>query len=232
MSKVSANYPDYSSSNISIGGSSASTGVDKGVLTSGYNMSDSESAIYNYALNTLASILPNLNTFDNNTRSSIKSEVDAYQNSGIQKINDLYNSSLSGLENDVASRFGNLDNSLFKDELGSLESERANSVSSFAQDVLAKQSSLESDELTKRYALVNLLSGLSDDIYGNALKTISTSIGSSSSANNYNNDVYKALYDIKSTNTSSNNSSTLNNLLSSFLGSDKTSSLSSLLSLL
>lgn len=230
MSKVSSSYPSYSSSSVSVGDSTASTGVTNGVLTSNYNMSDSESAIYNYALNTLASILPQLNTFDPDTQSSIQSETDAYKNEGIQTINDLYNSSLSNLENDAVSRFGNLDNSIFTDNLSNLESERSNAVSSFAQDVLAKQSELESDELTQRYALVDLLSGLSDDIYNNALDTINTALGSSSDYNNYNSSLYDALSAIKST--SSNSSSSTSSLLSSLLGLSGNSNYSSLLSLL
>lgn len=233
MSKVSSNYPNYSSSQLSLGGSSASTGVTNGVLNSDYQMSESEAAIYNYALSTLASILPNLNTFDTDTRSSIKSEVDNYQNSGVQTINDLYASSLLNLENDAASRFGNLDNSVFKDELNSLEAERSNAVSSFAQDVLSKQSSLESDELTKRYALVELLSGLSNGIYSNALGAITTALSGSSSANSYNSRVYDALSAIESTNSSSSGSSSIANLLSGLLGgSESTAGLSSLLSFL
>lgn len=231
MSKVSsAKYPSYNSSAISVGDSTATTGVTNGVLTSNYDMSGNESSIYNYALSTLASILPQLNTFDTSTQSSIKSELDAYKNSGIATINDLYNSSLTNLENDISSRFGNLDNSIFNNNLDNIASKRADAVSSFAQDVLAKQSSLQSNELTKRYALVNLLSGLSNDIYSNALNSINTALGSSSSANNYNNDLYNALSAMSSTNSTSNNSA--NSLLSSLLGLSGNTSYSSLLSLL
>lgn len=236
MSKVSSNYPSYSNSSVSLGGSTASTGVKNGVLSSNYDMSDNESAIYNYALSTLASILPQLNTFDSDTQSSIQSEVNAYKDQGIGDINKLYNSSLSNLENDATSRFGNLDNSIFNDNLNNLESERSNAVSSFAQDVLAKQSDLVSNELTQRYALVDLLSGLSDDIYSKALNTISTALTGSSSENNYNNQLYDALSAMGST--KSNGSSSASSLLSSLLGLSGTtggntnSSLSSLLSFL
>lgn len=217
MSKVtSANYPSYSNGSASVGDSTAKTGVTNGNLSSSYNMSGDQADIYNYALSTLASILPQLNTFDPNTESSIQSQVNAYKNSGIEDINQTYNPMITSLENDISSRFGNLDNSMFGDNLSKIESERSKAVSSFAQDVLSKQSSLESDELTKRYALVNLLSGLADDTYNNALKTISTALGSSSSANNYNNDLYNALASMEKTN--SNSSNNTSSLLSSLLG--------------
>jgi len=233
MSKVSSNYPSYSNSSVSVGGSTANTGVTNGTLTSDYDMSDSESAIYNYALNAIANILPNINTFDTGTQSNLQSELDAYKDSGISDINDLYNSSLTNLENDAASRFGNLDNSIFSDNLDNLESERSNAVSSFAQDVLSKQSSLESDELTQRYALVEMLSGLADNTYDNALNAISTALSGSSSANDYNStEMSNAIAALKNTSTSSSSSSSLSSLLSSLLGSSTgtTSSLSSLLS--
>lgn len=230
MSKVSSpDYPSYNSSSLKIGDSTATSGITNGTVNSSYNMSDSESAIYNYALNTLATILPQVNTFDTDTQSSLQSEVDAYKASGINDINEIYNPMIKSLENDVSSRFGNLDNSIFKDDLGDIETKRSNAVSSFAQNVLSKQSELESDELTKRYALVNLLSGLADNGYENALKAISTALGSSTSANNYNSDAYNALSGIASTNSKSN--SNTSTLLATLLGltGNSTSSLSSLL---
>lgn len=217
MSKVSsADYPKYSSSAVSIGNSTAKTGVDKGILTSSYDMSDSESAIYNYALNTLANILPGINTFDTNTLSSMQSQIDAYKDSGIKEINEIYNPMIRNLENDIVSRFGNLDNSIFADNLNGIESKRADAVSSFAQNILSRQNELESDELTKRYALAEFLTGMVNNTYKNALNAINTALGSSSSANNYNNDLYNAISALQSTNSSSNVNP--NALISDMLG--------------
>lgn len=231
MSKVSsADYPKYSSSAINLGGSTAETGVTNGVLTSSYNMSDSESAIYNYALDTLASILPQLNIFDSSTLSSIKSSVDAYKDSGLQAINEMYNPMINSLENDIVSRFGNLDNSIFTDNLNNIEAKRADAVSSFAQDILAKQSELESDELTKRYALAEFLTGISNNTYKNALNAISTALGGSASANNYNNDLYNAISALQSTNSGANINT--NSLLTNLLGLSGNSGSSFLPSLL
>lgn len=194
MSKVSStNYPSYSGSSLSIGDSKANANLLNGVISSSYDMSDNESAVYNYALSALADILPQVNTFSTDTLSSLQSQVDAYKNQGINTINETYSPMITKLQNDIASRFGNLDNSMFTDDLNDIESSRANAVSSFAQDVLAKQSELKSDELNQRYALVNLLSGLSDDIYGNALSAINAALGGSSTANTYNSNLYNSL---------------------------------------
>lgn len=210
MSKVSStDYPSYSGSSLSIGDSKASANLLNGVITTNYDMSDNESAVYNYALSALANILPQVNTFSNDTLSSLQSQVDAYKNQGIDTINETYSPMITNLQNDIASRFGNLDNSIFTDNLGDIESSRADAVSSFAQDVLAKQSELKSNELSQRYALVDLLSGLSDNIYGNALSAINAALGGSSTANTYNNNLYNSLTNKYSTGKSSSNITSL-----------------------
>lgn len=218
MSKVSSvDYPSYNSASVSIGDSNAAAGLTNGTLSSSYNMSDAERAIYDYAQGTLASILPKLNTFDTDTLASFQSQMDAYKNSGIQSINEMYSPMIASLENDVASRFGNLDNSVFMDNLDDIESKRSDAVSSFAQDVLAKQSSLEDEELNRRYNLVNLLSSLSNTTYDNALSAISAALGGSSTVNSYNSNLYNTLSK-QSTNSGSDLSSaagTLGSLLSS-----------------
>ena len=229
MSKVSSNYPSYNGSSVAVGDSTATTGVTGGILNANYNMGSNEAAIYNYALSTLANILPQINTFSTDTQNTMQSEMNAYKNSGVNAINQIYNPMIASLENNIASRFGNLDNSIFANNLNNIESQRSNAVSSFAQDILAKQSDLQSSELTKRYALVNLLSGVSNNTYNNALNAISTALGSSSSANNYNNDLYNAVSSIASTNSNSNN--TPNSILSALLGLSGNSNYSSLLGL-
>lgn len=229
MSKVSSNYPSYNNSSVAVGDSTATTGVTGGILNADYNMGSNEASIYNYALSTLANILPQLNTFSTGTQNTIQSEMDAYKNSGINAINQIYNPMIASLENNVASRFGNLDNSIFSNNLNNIESQRSNAVSSFAQDILAKQSELTSNELTKRYALVNLLSGLANNTYNNALSAISTALGGSSSANSYNSNLYNALSSMASTNSNSSNGTS--SLLSTLLGLSGNSNYASLLGL-
>lgn len=228
MSKVSnIDYPSYTGSSVSIGDSKATASLLNGVLSTNYNMSDNEAQIYNYALSTLANILPQLNTFSTDTQSSIQSQLDAYKNQGVDAINQTYTPMIRDLKNDIASRFGNLDNSIFSENLDNIESKRSDAVSAFAQDVLSKQSNLENDELDRRYALAQFLSGMSNNIYDNALSTINTALGGSSSVNNYNNNLYNALY--KQYLTSSSSNSSLSSALSNALGLSNTSSLLSFL---
>lgn len=223
MSKVSnIDYPAYTGSSLSIGDSKATANLLNGVISTNYNMSENEANIYNYALSTLANILPQLNTFSPDTQNSIQSQVNAYKDQGIDAINQTYTPVINDLKNDIASRFGNLDNSIFDEKLNNIESKRSDAISAFAQDILAKQSELENDELNRRYSLAQFLSGMSDNIYSNALNAINTALGGSSSVNTYNNNLYNALYKQYLTNNSSNNA--LSNALSNALGANTISS--------
>lgn len=196
MSKVSSvDYPSYTGSTISINGKpKANVSVSGGSVNSNYLMNNNEQSVYDYAQSTLADILPELNVFSPDVLNSIKSQVGAFQSNGVDTINQIYSPMITSLQNDVASRFGNLDNSVFMDNLGEIEAKRSAAVSAFAQDVLAKQSELEGTELNKRYALVELLNTIQNQAYTNALGALNTATGSSSSANTYNNNLYNTLY--------------------------------------
>lgn len=196
MSKVSSvDYPAYIGGQVSINNKPVATsGLVNGVINSNYNMSDGEKAVYDYAQNALTSFLPQVNTFSPETLSGLQSQLNAYKTNGENTINSIYTPMIKNLENDVASRFGNFDNSIFMDNLSDIESKRSDAISSFAQDVLAKQSELEANELNNRYNFINLLNGLQNQSFANALSAINTTLGSTSNANNYSYNLYNALY--------------------------------------
>lgn len=221
MSKVSttesSNYPTYSNGTISINGTpKASTSYSNGSVNSNYYMNDNEKSIYDYAQSTLASILPQLNVFSEDTKKSIQTQLNAYKESGIDTINDIYTPMIKNLKNDIASRFGNLDNSIFMDSLSGIESKRGDAVNALSQDLLEKQSNLEAAELQKRYNFADFLNGMQNQTYDNMLSAINTALGNSSSANSYNNNLYNALYKQYLQNQSS--TSNLSSLFSSALG--------------
>lgn len=224
MSKISSadnssDYPTYSGGTVSINGTPIATAkYSDGVLKSNYNMNGNEKAIYDYAQNTLASILPQLNVFSDDTQKSIQAQLDAYKNQGIETINEVYTPMIKSLENDVASRFGNLDNSIFMDNLEGIESNRSDSLSAFAQDMISKQTELTQGELANRYAYAEFLNGLQNQTYSNAMSAINAALGSSSSANSYNSNLYNALYKQSLQNNSSIASSDISSLLTRAMG--------------
>ena len=111
--------------------------------------------------------------FDDETKKNLQSQLNAYTLDGQKLINNLYTPMLSNLKNDIASRFGNLDNSVFMDNLNSIEANRANSINDLAQDVLAKRDELVNNELSQRYTYLSFLQDIQNQINSNALNYIS-----------------------------------------------------------
>ena len=158
------------SSTLSVNGKDiASTNVNGNNITANYNMSDDEKNLLDYTNQNLLSGLKNINVFSNDIQKNIQNQVDAYKAKGVKTINDIYNPMISELKNDIASRFGNLDNSAFMDNLNSIEKNRADALSSLTQDILAKQNELYEQEMTNRYNYLNTLSSTNEQIYSNIL---------------------------------------------------------------
>ena len=183
----SSSSPAYLGGTININGQNKVSTYKRGnnVITD-YNMSDAERKIYNYAQNSFADSLKDVNVFDEDTKKNLQAEVDAYTLNGQKMINNIYTPMLENLKNDVASRFGNLDNSVFLDKLNTIESKRSDSINSLAQDILAKQDDVVKKELTKRYTYLNFLQDIQNQINSNMYNLISASKQQNNSSGNTN----------------------------------------------
>ncbi len=189
----SSKYPSYSSGTININGSTKASTYKKGnnVITN-YNMSDAEKRAYDYAQNSFADSLSKINVFDDDTRKNLQSQLDAYTLNGQKIINNIYEPMLDDLKTDIASRFGNFDNSIFMDNLNSIESNRADSINNLAQDVLAKRDELINNELAQRYTYLGFLQDIQNQVNSNILNYASATRANSSSGNDYNARAYAA----------------------------------------
>lgn len=189
----SSKYPSYSSGAVSVNGNNVASVSKKGnTISSNYNMSNAEKGIYDYSYDSLLKSLPQIDVFSAATQRDINSQVDAYKNRGLETLNDLYNPMIDNLKNDIASRFGNLNNSVFMDNLNSIESNRAKAVSDLAQDVETKRSDLYNNELANRYNYLNFLTDLRNQINNNIINYLSAAQSNSSSGNTYNQNAYNA----------------------------------------
>lgn len=189
----SSKYPSFSGGTVSVNGAEKASTYKKGNnVISNYNMSDAEKNIYNYAQNSLASSLPSVNVFDDDTKKNLQSQLDAYTLNGQKLINNMYTPMIEDLKTDVASRFGNFDNSVFMENLNEIESNRAESINNLAQDVLAKRDELINNELSQRYTYLGFLQDLQNNINSNILNYISGSQQNSSAGNDYNARAYAA----------------------------------------
>ncbi len=189
----SSKYPSFSSGTININGQTkATTYKKKNNVITDYNMSDDEKRAYDYVQKSFADSLSNVNVFDEDTKNNLQSQLEAYTLNGQKIINNIYEPMLSDLKTDIASRFGNFDNSVFMDNLNSIEENRAESINNLAQDVLAKRDELISNELAQRYTYIGFLQDVQNMMNSNILNYASASNSNSSSGNSYNAQAYAA----------------------------------------
>lgn len=182
----SSKYPAFSNGTISINGQTKASTYKQGdnVITN-YNMSDAEKRAYDYAQNSFADSLSKVNVFDEDTKKSLQAELDAYTAQGEKLINNIYTPMLNNLKSDIASRFGNFDNSVFMDNLNTIEANRANSVKDLALDVTAKRSELIGNELAQRYTYLSFLQDVQNQANANMFNFVNASQQNSSLGNNY-----------------------------------------------
>ncbi|MDR1327070.1 MAG: hypothetical protein LBJ74_01545 [Heliobacteriaceae bacterium] len=166
MGKTSNNSaPSFSGGNVDVNGQNVANTYKSGNnVYSNYNMSDLEKQIYSYAQNSFLENLPYVNVFSEETQKQMSDELNAYTGKGLNLISNMYTPMLDSLKTDVASRFGNFDNSVFMDNLNKIEGNRADSMSSLAQDILAKQSDLYNQELARRYDYLSFMNGIQNSI--------------------------------------------------------------------
>ncbi len=195
MGKSSKKYPEYSTGTITINGKDVATtkrDKDNNVVSTSYNMSDAEKRIYNSIQSGLNSSLNNLFTISDEQRKEWNSQLDALKNQGIEEINSIYTPMETNLKNDIASRFGNLDNSVFLDNLNEITDKRAKAVATLSDSILSTQNELYAEELQNRINTITLLSNLNSVMNNNILNFANAANSNSDSGNNYNNSAYNA----------------------------------------
>lgn len=175
MSKKTKNKPkiyDLSSSITVNGQNKSSASSTKNGVKSSYNMDPYEQAAYNFAQKSFYENMPNVNVFFDETVKNLNNQVNAYLNQGINTIQNTYTPMIREMQNDVARRFGNVNNSIFMDNLNDIESKRAGAISDLAQNVEAKRNELVNNELANRYDYLNFLNGYQNQVYNNMLSML------------------------------------------------------------
>lgn len=137
--------------------------------TTNYNLNSNQQKAFDYAQKAFADGLSSINVFSEDTQKQLNNQVDAYTQNALKELNTLYAPMLQNVREDSARRFGNLDNSVFLDNLNSVENNRANALSSLAQNIVAKQNELINDELQNRYNYLNFMNAYQNQVMNNAL---------------------------------------------------------------
>lgn len=186
-------YPSYSAGSVTVNGKEVASSTKNGNTISGtYNMNNTEKEIYEGVQQNLASSLNDLFSISDEKQEQFNSELEAYKQSGLKNIEDIYTPMETSLKNDIASRFGNFDNSIFMDNLSKITDNKAQAVADFSDSLLQKQSELYSQEIANRLSYISLLSGLNTAMNNNILNFTSAARANSESGNNYNASAYNA----------------------------------------
>lgn len=195
MGKRSNKYPEYSNGEVVVNGrtvASATKNKDTNTISSSYNMSDLEKNIYDSIQGGMSSSLNNLFNFTDAQRKEWDNEINALKNKGIDQINNIYTPMENNLKNDVARRFGNLDNSVFLDNLNAITDKRAKAVADLSDNLLSAQSEMYAKELQNRINTITLLNNLNSIMNNNILDYTNLAIANANSGNAYNNNSYNS----------------------------------------
>lgn len=134
-----------------------------------YKLSETENNILDYTNKNLLNGLENINVFSEDLQKQIQKQIDAFKAQGIREINETYTPMFEKLKTDIASRFGNLDNSIFLDNLNEIEKNKTNAITTLTENILAKQNDLYETEMQNRYNYLNALSNINESIYSKIL---------------------------------------------------------------
>ncbi len=193
MGKSSNAYPQYAGGDVSVNGKSvASTRRVGNNIQSSYDMSDTEKNIYNSVQNNMMSSLDNLFKISEPQKKAWNEQLTALKNKSIENINDIYTPMQNNLRNDIASRFGNLDNSAFMNNLSKITNNKAKAVSELSNNLALTQSDLYTNELQNRINVLNFLNGLNTSLNNNILSYMGLANQNSASGNSYNQAAYNA----------------------------------------
>lgn len=188
-------YPEYSTGTITVNGRDVSTtqrDKNNNVVSSSYNMSSTEKKIYDAIQNGLNTSLSNLFTISDTQRKEWNNQLDAIKNQGIKEIESIYTPMETNLKNDIASRFGNYDNSIFLDNLNEITDKKAEAVADLSDSILSTQNNLYSEELKNRINTITLLNNLNSAMNNNILNFTNAAGNNANSGNSYNNAAYNA----------------------------------------
>lgn len=195
MGKKSKKYPEYSTGSISVNGNTVATtkrDKDNNVVSSSYNMSATEKKIYDSIQKNMYSSLSNLFNITDQNRQEWNNQLEAIKTKGMEQIDSIYNPIETNLKNDIASRFGNFDNSVFMDNLNTITDKKAKAVSDLSNNLVSVQSQLYNEELSNRINTLSFLNNLNSVMNNNILNFTNAAMSNSSSGNSYNNAAYNA----------------------------------------
>lgn len=186
-------YPEYSNGAVTINGKKVATATKKGnTVSTNYNMSKNEKSMLNSIQGNMNNSLKNLFNISDNQKNLWTQQLDAMKTQGINSINEIYTPMENNLRNNVASRFGNLDNSVFLNNLNRITDKRAQAAADLSNTLMAAQNNLYNEELSNRINTLSFLSGLNTQLNNNILGYLNAASANAGAGNSYNQNAYQA----------------------------------------
>ena len=187
-------YPKYATGSVDINGQNVSNAQrnKNNTVSSSYTMNDTEKSIYDGIQSNLSTSLQDLFSISDEKQKQWDEQMNSYKQSGIQNIEDIYTPMQTALKNDIASRFGNFDNSIFMDNLNNIADNKAQAVADLSEALLQKQDELYTTEMANRLNYISLLSNLNTTMNNNMLSYMQLANANSASGNSYNANAYQA----------------------------------------
>lgn len=182
----------FTNGTVRINGQTKASTYKKGkTVYTDYNMSPYEKQAYDYAQKSFAENLQNLNVFSEDTQRKFQNQLNAYKDKGVKTINDVYTPMIDNLKSDIASRFGNFDNTSFLKDLNKIEASRADAISGLSQDLILKENDLINDEMSRRYNYMSFLNGINNQALSNlsaysSMASANSSLGKNTSSSSSN----------------------------------------------
>lgn len=201
MSK-STKYPAYSGGGVNINGTNiASTSRSGNTVNSDYQMSNLQKKYYNALQSNMAGTLNNLFEISDPQQKEWQNQLNAMQEVGLQNINDIYTPIQNNLKNDIASRFGNLNNSIFMDNLSNITNSKSKAIADLTNSILLAQNDLYNQEIQNRLNVLSLLDSLNNSLNSNILSYLGLANSNANSGNQYNQAAYQAALQQQGNNT-------------------------------
>ena len=187
-------YPKYSTGSVVINGQNVSSAQrnKNNTVSSSSTMNNTEKSIYDGIQSNLATSLQDLFSISDEKQKQWDEQMNSYKQSGIREIENIYAPMQTALKNDIASRFGNFDNSIFMDNLNNITENKAQAVADLSESLLQKLDDLYTTELANRLNYISLLSGLNTTMNNNMLSYMQLANANSASGNSYNANAYQA----------------------------------------
>lgn len=186
-------YPEYSGGSVVVNGRTVASASKQGNnIVTNYQMSNYEKNMFNALEKGMSDSVSKLFDITDQQKTAWNEQLNALKAKGVKNINDIYTPIETDLRNDIANRFGNLDNSVFMDKLNDITDKKSDAVASLSNSLAATEQDLYTNELNNRMNTISFLNNLHSGMNNNILNYTNAASTNAMSGNSFNTQAYQA----------------------------------------